>query len=243
MFDSEENMVRLDMSEYMEKHAVARLIGAPPGYIGYDEGGQLTEAVRRKPYCVVLFDEIEKAHVDVFNTLLQILDDGRLTDSQGRTVDFKNTIIIMTSNIGSRHLIENASDIIGEIADETRKTVMAEMRAHFRPEFLNRVDEIVLFKPLTLKEIERIVDLQLNLLRSRLAERHIELALNESAKELLARRGYDPVYGARPLKRLIQRELETKLSRSLLKGEITDNTRVEVVAKKGELEFSSKPTK
>lgn len=244
MFDSEENMVRLDMSEYMEKHAVSRLIGAPPGYIGYDEGGQLTEAVRRKPYCVVLFDEIEKAHVDVFNTLLQILDDGRLTDSQGRTVDFKNTIIIMTSNIGSRHLIENApsgGDQPGEIDEKTRTLVMGEMRAHFRPEFLNRVDEIVLFKPLTLKEIERIVDLQLNLLRTRLAERHIELTLSDSAKELLARRGYDPVYGARPLKRMIQRELETKLSRSLLKGEITDNSHVEVIAKKGELEFSSKP--
>jgi ATP-dependent Clp protease ATP-binding subunit ClpB len=195
-------MVRLDMSEYMEKHAVARLIGAPPGYVGYDEGGQLTEAVRRKPYCVVLFDEIEKAHVDVFNTLLQILDDGRLTDSQGRTIDFKNTIIIMTSNIGSRHLIENASDKSGEIGDKTRDLVMGELRAHFRPEFLNRVDEIVLFKPLTLAEIERIVELQLDLL---------------------------------------QRDLETRLSRALLKGEITDHSRVEVVAKKGEIEFESKP--
>jgi len=241
MFDSEENIVRLDMSEYMEKHAVARLIGAPPGYIGYDEGGQLTEAVRRKPYCVVLFDEIEKAHVDVFNTLLQILDDGRLTDSQGRTIDFKNTIIIMTSNIGSRHLIENASEKSGEIDEKTRDAVMAELRAHFRPEFLNRVDEIVLFKPLTLKEIERIVELQLNLLRSRLAERHIELELTDAAKELLARRGYDPLYGARPLKRVIQREFETKLSRALLKGDITDNSLVEVTAKKGELEFASKP--
>jgi ATP-dependent Clp protease ATP-binding subunit ClpB len=241
MFDSEEAMVRLDMSEYMEKHAVSRLIGAPPGYIGYDEGGQLTEAVRRKPYSVILFDEIEKAHVDVFNTLLQILDDGRLTDSQGRTVDFKNTIIIMTSNIGSRHLIENASEKSGEIGEKTREAVMAEMRAHFRPEFLNRVDEIVLFKPLTLAEIERIVDLQLNLLRSRLAERHIELELSDPAKELLARRGYDPVYGARPLKRIIQRELETKLSRALLKGDITDHSRVEVVTTKGELEFKSSP--
>src|SRR5476651_2590514 len=241
MFDSEENMVRLDMSEYMEKHAVSRLIGAPPGYVGYDEGGQLTEAVRRKPYSVILFDEIEKAHVDVFNTLLQILNDGPLTDSQGRTVDFKNTIIIMTSNIGSRHLIENevagAGSAPGEISEKVRDLVMAEMRAHF----LNRVDEIVLFKPLTLKEIERIVDLQLNLLRTRLAERHIEFELDETAKELLARRGYDPVYGARPLKRIIQRELETKLSRALLKGDITDNSRVEVAATKGELEFSSKP--
>jgi ATP-dependent Clp protease ATP-binding subunit ClpB len=243
MFDSEENMVRLDMSEYMEKHAVSRLIGAPPGYIGYDEGGQLTEAVRRKPYCVILFDEIEKAHVDVFNTLLQILDDGRLTDSQGRVVDFKNTIIIMTSNIGSRHLIENVSEKGGDIDEKTREAVMAEMRAHFRPEFLNRVDEIVLFKPLTMREIERIVDLQLGLLRKRLAERHIEITLNETAKELLARRGYDPVYGARPLKRVIQRELETKLSRALLKGEITDHSIVEVVATKGELEFKSKPAK
>jgi ATP-dependent Clp protease ATP-binding subunit ClpB len=241
MFDSEENMVRLDMSEYMEKHAVARLIGAPPGYIGYDEGGQLTEAVRRKPYCVVLFDEIEKAHVDVFNTLLQILDDGRLTDSQGRVVDFKNTIIIMTSNIGSRFLVENASEMVGEIADDTREKVMAELRGHFRPEFLNRVDEIVLFKPLTLKEITRIVELQVGLLKSRLAERHIDLELTDSAKELLGRRGYDPTYGARPLKRLIQRELETKLSRALLKGEITDNSRVEVTAKKGELEFRTTP--
>jgi ATP-dependent Clp protease ATP-binding subunit ClpB len=242
MFDSEDNMVRLDMSEYMEKHAVARLIGAPPGYIGYDEGGQLTEAVRRKPYCVVLFDEIEKAHADVFNTLLQILDDGRLTDSQGRVVDFKNTIIIMTSNIGSRYLTENASGLVGEIAEDTRKAVMADLRAHFRPEFLNRVDEIVLFKPLTMAEITHIVDLQLNLLRSRLAERHIDLELTKAAKELLARRGYDPVYGARPLKRLIQRELETRLSRALLKGEITDHSRMEITAKQGELEFKSEPT-
>jgi ATP-dependent Clp protease ATP-binding subunit ClpB len=242
MFDSEDNMVRLDMSEYMEKHAVARLIGAPPGYIGYDEGGQLTEAVRRKPYCVVLFDEIEKAHADVFNTLLQILDDGRLTDSQGRVVDFKNTIIIMTSNIGSRYLIEDESGLVGEIAEDTRKAVMADLRAHFRPEFLNRVDEIVLFKPLTMAEITHIVDLQLNLLRSRLAERHIDLELTKAAKELLARRGYDPVYGARPLKRLIQRELETRLSRALLKGEITDHSRMEITAKQGELEFKSEPT-
>ena len=197
--------------------------------------------MRRKPYCVVLFDEIEKAHPDVFNTLLQILDDGRLTDSQGRTVDFKNTIIIMTSNIGSRFLIENASETAGEIAEKTREQVMGEMRAHFRPEFLNRVDEIVLFKPLTMKEITRIVDLQLNLLRARLAERHIDLQLSDTAKELLARRGYDPVYGARPLKRLIQRELETKLSRALLKGEVTDHSVVEVSAKNGELEFKSTP--
>ncbi len=201
--------------------------------------------MRRKPYSVVLFDEIEKAHVDVFNTLLQILDDGRLTDSQGRTVDFKNTIIIMTSNIGSRHLIDNSPTAVLEtesgISDKARDLVMGELRNHFRPEFLNRVDEIVLFRPLTLKETERIVDLQLNLLRARLAERHIELELTETAKELLATRGYDPVYGARPLKRLIQRELETKLSRLLLKGEVTDHSRVEVKAEAGELVFETKP--
>ena len=240
LFDTEENMVRIDMSEYMEKHAVARLIGAPPGYVGYEEGGQLTESVRRKPYCVLLFDEIEKAHHDVFNVLLQILDDGRLTDSHGRTVDFKNTIIIMTSNIGSPALIENASET-GEITESVRKRVMAEMRAHFRPEFLNRVDEIVLFKPLTLGEIKKIVDLQLEILRQRLAERHIEFELTDAAKEHVAREGYDPVYGARPLKRFLQRHVETALSRKMLAGEITDNTRVRTDFKKGELIFTSEP--
>ena len=226
------------MSEYMEKHAVARLIGAPPGYVGYEEGGQLTEAVRRRPYCVVLFDEIEKAHHDVFNVLLQILDDGRLTDSQGRTVDFKNTIIIMTSNIGSPHLIENASET-GEIAEAVRKKVMAELRAHFRPEFLNRVDDIVLFKPLTLAEIKKIVELQLGLLRKRLADRHIELELSDAAKEHIAREGYDPVYGARPLKRFLQRHVETPLSRRILSGEVTDHSRVTVGFTKGELSFET----
>ena len=240
LFDSESNMVRIDMSEYMEKHAVARLIGAPPGYVGYEEGGQLTEAVRRKPYSVLLFDEIEKAHRDVFNVLLQILDDGRLTDSQGRTVDFKNTLIIMTSNIGSLHLVENASET-GEIAEDVRKSVMAELRAHFRPEFLNRVDDIVLFKSLTLSEIKRIAELQLNLLRTRLAERHIELELTESAKEHAAREGYDPVYGARPLKRYLQRHIETPLSRKLISGEIGDHSRVIVDFKSGELVFRSTP--
>ena len=240
LFDSEENIVRIDMSEYMEKHAVARLIGAPPGYIGYEEGGQLTESVRRKPYCVVLFDEIEKAHNDVFNVLLQILDDGRLTDSHGRTVDFKNTIIIMTSNIGSPHLIENASER-GEIADHVRSKVMGELRIHFRPEFLNRVDEIVLFKPLTLSEIERIIDLQVKLLRVRLLERHLELELTEAAKEYIAREGYDPVYGARPLKRYLQRHLETALSRQILAGTIPENSRVTVDCKKGQLTFESVP--
>jgi ATP-dependent Clp protease ATP-binding subunit ClpB len=240
LFDSEDNMTRVDMSEYQEKHTVARLIGAPPGYVGYEEGGQLTEAARRKPYSVVLFDEIEKAHHDVFNVLLQILDDGRLTDSHGRTVDFKNTIIIMTSNIGSRHLIENASQS-GEIAEPMRARVMAELRAHFRPEFLNRVDEIVLFKPLTLAEITRIVELQLALLRQRLANRHIELELTDAARDHIAREGYDPVYGARPLKRFIQRNVETALSRKILAGEIRDNSRVIVDFKRGNLLFGSAP--
>jgi ATP-dependent Clp protease ATP-binding subunit ClpB len=239
LFDSEDNMIRIDMSEYMEKHAVARLIGAPPGYVGYEEGGQLTEAVRRKPYSVVLFDEIEKAHPDVFNVLLQILDDGRLTDSHGRTVDFKNTIIIMTSNIGSPHLIENASET-GEIAEGVRRKVMAELRAHFRPEFLNRVDEIVLFKPLTLAEIKRIVELQLELLRQRLADRHIRLELTEAAREHIARAGYDPVYGARPLKRYLQRHIETVLARKLLAGEVPDHSIVTVDCKNGELTFEAR---
>jgi ATP-dependent Clp protease ATP-binding subunit ClpB len=227
LFDSEESMVRIDMSEYMEKHAVARLIGAPPGYVGYDEGGQLTEVVRRKPYCVILFDEIEKAHYDVFNILLQILDDGRLTDSHGRTVDFKNTIIIMTSNIGSVHLLENIT-ASGEIAEPIKTKIMTEMRGHFRPEFLNRVDETVLFKPLTLEEITRIVDLQLEILQKRLVERHITLQVTQEAKSYFARSGYDPVYGARPLKRLLQRELETSLARKLIAGEITDHTHLTV---------------
>ena len=240
LFDSEENIVRIDMSEYMEKHAVARLIGAPPGYVGYEEGGQLTESVRHKPYCVVLFDEIEKAHNDIFNVLLQILDDGRLTDSQGRTVDFKNTIIIMTSNIGSPFLIENASET-GEISEQVRKKVMGELRMRFRPEFLNRVDEIVLFKPLTLSEIERIIDLQLELLRVRLIDRHLELELTKAAKEYIAREGYDPVYGARPLKRYLQRHLETALSRQILAGTIPEDSRVTVDFKKGQLEFESVP--
>jgi ATP-dependent Clp protease ATP-binding subunit ClpB len=232
-------MVRIDMSEYMEKHTVARLIGAPPGYVGYEEGGQLTEAVRRKPYCVVLFDEIEKAHHDVFNVLLQILDDGRLTDSQGRTVDFKNTIIIMTSNIGSPLLVESASES-GEIPKSVRDKVMADLRAHFRPEFLNRVDEIVLFKPLTLEEIKKIVDLQLDLLRERLAARSIQLDLTDAARDFVAKQGYDPVYGARPLKRYLQREVETALSRKLLQGEISDHSKVSVDCRNGKLEFKSR---
>ena len=236
LFDSEDAVIRIDMSEYMEKHAVSRLIGAPPGYVGYEEGGQLTEAVRRRPYCVILFDEIEKAHPDVFNTFLQILDDGRLTDSQGRTVDFKNTLIIMTSNIGSPLLMEGL-DSKGEITEKARKSVMGELRKHFRPEFLNRVDEIVLFKPLTLAEIKKIVDLLLNLLRQRLAERRLTLELSDAAREHIAREGYDPVYGARPLKRYLQREVETRLSRKLLQGDIPDGSNLTLAYKDGQLDI------
>ena len=224
MFGDRDALIQIDMSEYMEKHAVARLIGAPPGYVGYDEGGQLTEAVRRKPYSVLLFDEIEKAHHDVFNILLQVLDDGRLTDSQGRTVDFKNTIIIMTSNIGSPLLLEGAA--AGEIDEETRETVMHELRQHFRPEFLNRVDEIVLFTPLALEQIRRIVQLLMVQLRARLADRRITLELTPVAEEYIARAGYDPVYGARPLKRYLQRQVETGLSRQILSGNIVDGSNV-----------------
>ena len=234
LFDSEDNMVRLDMSEYQERHTVSRLMGAPPGYIGYEEGGQLTEAVRRKPYSVVLFDEIEKAHPDVFNTLLQILDDGRLTDAQGRTVNFRNTVIIMTSNIGSLHLLDGVTDA-GEIRADARDRVMGELRDHFRPEFLNRVDEIVLFKPLTLGEIERIVELQIADVRDRLAGRRLGLELTEAACVLIAREGYDPVYGARPLRRFIQREVETRIGRALIAGEIGDGATITVDAEQDQL--------
>jgi ATP-dependent Clp protease ATP-binding subunit ClpB len=234
LFDSEDNMVRLDMSEYQERHTVSRLVGAPPGYVGYDEGGQLTEAVRRKPYSVVLFDEIEKAHADVFNTFLQVLDDGRLTDSQGHQVDFRNTVVIMTSNIGSHYLFDGVTPD-GEIKPDARERVMAELRSHFRPEFLNRVDDIVLFTPLSLPQIERIVDLQLEELRNRLAENQIELDITPQARRLIAERGYDPVYGARPLRRYIAREVETKIGRALLRGEITAAGRVGIDVENGEL--------
>jgi len=234
LFDSEENLIRIDMSEYMERHTVSRLIGAPPGYIGYEEGGQLTEAVRRKPYSVILFDEIEKAHHDVFNVLLQILDDGRVTDAQGHTVDFKNTVIIMTSNIGSHLLLEGVT-ARGEISDAARDAVLREMRAHFRPEFLNRVDDIVLFKPLTLPEIKRIVDLQTEDLRRRLADRGVQLELTDAARELVARQGFDPVYGARPLKRFLQHQLESRIGRALIAGEVHDGARLLVDVKDGNL--------
>jgi len=234
LFDSEDNVVRLDMSEYMEKHTVSRLVGAPPGYVGYEEGGQLTEAVRRKLYSVILFDEIEKAHQDVFNVLLQILDDGRLTDAQGRTVDFKNTVVIMTSNIGSQYLLEGITDR-GYIEPAARERAMKEMRLQFRPEFLNRVDDIVLFKPLTLDEIKKIVDLQTEQLRRRLADRQITLEITDPAREFIAREGYDPVYGARPLKRFIQREIETRIGRALIAGSIPDGTEITVALEKGAL--------
>jgi len=214
------------MSEYQEKHTVARLLGAPPGYIGYEEGGQLTEAVRRRPYCVVLFDEIEKAHSDVFNVLLQILDDGRLTDGQGRTVDFKNTIVIMTSNIGSHRILEYNGAFAGEGYSRMKDTVLDELRHHFRPEFLNRVDEIIVFHALSEEHLKQIVEIQLNGLRKRLAERHLEIELTDRARVHLVRSGYDPVYGARPLKRAIQREIETPMARMILGGEVRDGAHV-----------------
>jgi ATP-dependent Clp protease ATP-binding subunit ClpB len=234
LFDTEDNMVRIDMSEYQERHTVSRLIGAPPGYVGYDEGGQLTEAVRRKPYSVVLFDEIEKAHPDVFNALLQVLDDGRLTDAQGRTVDFRNTAIIMTSNIGSQYLVEGSSSG-GEIKPEAHDMVMADLRQHFRPEFLNRIDDIVLFTPLTEPDIERIVDLMFNDLRARLAERQITLDITEGSRRYIAEQGFDPVYGARPLRRYIAREVETRIGRALLGGDVHDGGVIRVSMREGEL--------
>jgi len=239
LFDSEDNMVRIDMSEYMERHTVSRLIGAPPGYVGYEEGGQLTEAVRRKPYSVILFDEIEKAHHDVFNVLLQILDDGRVTDAQGRTVDFKNTVIILTSNIGSHHLLEGVS-AEGVIREEAGKAVMAELRHHFRPEFLNRVDDIVMFKPLSREEIKRIIHLLAADLRKRLADRRIALELTEAACDLIAREAYDPVYGARPLKRFLQHHLETRIGRALIGGDIHEGATITVDEQGGELVVTPK---
>ena len=233
LFDTEAAMVRIDMSEYMEKHSVSRLIGAPPGYVGYDEGGQLTEAVRRKPYAVVLFDEIEKAHPDVFNVLLQVLDDGRITDSQGRTVDFKNTIIIMTSNLGSRHLLEGVTG--DTIPESVRESVMMELRKAFRPEFLNRIDETILFKPLTLEEITIIVDLLLADLNKRLADRRVTVVLDKVAKDWAAEKGYDPVFGARPLKRFLQRHIETKLARALISGAVAEGSAVKFTVKADEL--------
>jgi ATP-dependent Clp protease ATP-binding subunit ClpB len=253
LFDDENAMIRIDMSEYMEKHTVARLIGAPPGYVGYEEGGQLSEAVRRRPYSVVLFDEIEKAHHDVFNVLLQVLDDGRLTDGQGRTVDFKNTIVIMTSNLGSPIIQEyfanaerglrNAESKKSEIRNpksEMEQAVMAELKKHFRPEFLNRVDDVIIFQSLDEREIERIVDIQLEKLKKRLAQQQLTLDVDSAAKKLLAAEGYDPQFGARPLKRAIQEHILNPLSMRLLEGEFKPGDKIKVTAKDDELVFQRK---
>lgn len=239
MFDDEKNLIRIDMSEYMEKHAVSRLVGAPPGYVGYDEGGQLTEAVRRKPYSVILFDEIEKAHPDVFNILLQVLDDGRLTDNKGRTVDFKNTIIIMTSNIGSMDLIEGIDDR-GNISDESRNSVMDELKSRFKPEFLNRIDDIVMFKPLTKQDIYKIIEKQVSLLQKQLEDRQITIEIDESAEDLIIDKAYDVLYGARPVKRFIESNVETKLGRELIKGTVTDKDTVVITNVDGELGIKKK---
>jgi ATP-dependent Clp protease ATP-binding subunit ClpB len=246
LFDDEHAMIRIDMSEYQEKHTVARLVGAPPGYVGYEEGGQLTEAVRRRPYSVVLFDEIEKAHHDVFNVMLQILDDGRLTDGQGRTVDFKNTIVIMTSNVGSQRILDfsvGRRGFEGEEFEELKEIVLEELRRNFRPEFLNRVDETIVFHALTEEHLKQIIDIQLERLRARLADRHITLTLTDDAKYNLVRTGYDPHFGARPLKRAIQKKLETPLGRALLNGTVHDGQTVIVDGKPdaGELTFSTAP--
>jgi ATP-dependent Clp protease ATP-binding subunit ClpB len=235
MFDTQDALVRIDMSEFMEKHSVARLIGAPPGYVGYEEGGALTEAVRRRPYQVVLFDEIEKAHPDVFNVLLQVLDDGRLTDGQGRTVDFRNTLIIMTSNLGSEYLVAQAE---GEDTEAVRGQVMAEVRAHFRPEFLNRVDEIILFHRLKREHMGRIVDIQIEHLQKLLEDRKISITLDAKARDWLAEKGYDPAYGARPLKRTIQKSVQDPLAELILSGKIKDGEKVKVSAGRDGLVFN-----
>ena len=240
LFDDENNMVRIDMSEYMEKYSVSRLIGAPPGYVGYEEGGQLTEAVRRKPYSVVLFDEIEKAHPDVFNVLLQVLDDGRITDSQGRTVDFKNTILIMTSNIGSQYLLDGIQDD-GSISEEARNLVMQDLRAHFRPEFLNRLDETIMFKPLTKDNIGHIVDLLLKGLNKRLADQELTVELSPAAKQFVIEGGYDPVYGARPLKRFVQKEVETSTAKLILGGQVSEGDTILLDVENGGLKAMVKP--
>ena len=236
LFDDEAAMVRIDMSEFMEKHSVARLIGAPPGYVGYEEGGALTEAVRRRPYQVVLFDEVEKAHPDVFNVLLQVLDDGRLTDGQGRTVDFRNTLIIMTSNLGAEYLVSLGE---GEDVDKVRDEVMGVVRASFRPEFLNRIDEVILFHRLRQQDMGQIVSIQLERLGKLLADRKIELALDDAAIKWLGERGYDPAYGARPLKRVMQKELQDPLAEKILQGDILDGSIVQVSSGSDRLVFKA----
>lgn len=236
LFDSEEQIIRIDMSEYMEKHSVSRLIGAPPGYVGYEEGGQLTEAVRRKPYSVILLDEMEKAHPEVFNILLQMLDDGRVTDSHGRVVDFKNTVIIMTSNIGSQFLLQDSMEN-DEISEQVKEKVMAQLKAHFRPELLNRVDEIILFKPLSLQSIEKIVVKLVNELQMRLSDKGIQLSITDEAKHFIAENGYDPIFGARPLRRYIQRNVETTLAKEIIRGRIKENSRVKITVKDGNIQL------
>ncbi|MCY6484548.1 ATP-dependent chaperone ClpB [Clostridium aestuarii] len=236
LFDSEENIIRIDMSEYMEKYSVSKLIGAPPGYVGYEEGGQLTEAIRRRPYSVVLFDEIEKAHDDVFNIFLQIFDDGRLTDNKGKTIDFKNCIIIMTSNIGSDYLLENAD--LTNVDEDVRKKVMNAMKRRFKPEFLNRLDDVIMFKPLTMEEIEQIIDIFVDEIKNRLKEKNIELEISKEAKKLMAQEGYDPIYGARPLKRYIARTLETQIAKMIIKGEVYDGSKIKIIKQNEELQLN-----
>jgi ATP-dependent Clp protease ATP-binding subunit ClpB len=239
MFDSEDAIVRIDMSEYMEKHTVSRLMGAPPGYVGYEEGGQLTEAIRRRPYSVILFDEIEKAHADVFNVMLQILDDGRLTDAQGRTVDFKNTIIIMTSNIGSQYILDVAGD--DSKYEEMKNRVMDAMRNNFRPEFLNRIDEVIIFHSLEKSQLRQIVKLQVELLESRLEEQKLFLKMSDAALDFIAEIGYDPVYGARPLKRAVQRYVETPIAKAILRGEYQQKDTIFVDVEDERLTFKKLP--
>lgn len=238
MFDSEDHMIRIDMSEYMEKHSVSRLVGAPPGYVGYEEGGQLTEAVRRNPYSIVLLDEIEKAHPDVFNILLQVLDDGRITDSQGRLVDFKNTVIIMTSNIGSTLLLERTEN--GEISEELEQDVMQTLQASFKPEFLNRVDDIILFKPLTLENVKGIVEKLVEELQQRLESQEIHISISNEAKSFIAEQAYDPIYGARPLKRYLVRHVETPLAREIVSGNVMPHSSVEIDLLDGTFQFKTK---
>ena len=239
LFGTTDAMIRIDMSEYMEKYSVSRLVGAPPGYVGYEEGGQLTEAVRRKPYSVVLFDEIEKAHPDVFNVLLQVLDDGRITDSQGRTIDFKNTILIMTSNIGSPYLLDGI-DEKGDIKPEAQEQVMNDLRGHFRPEFLNRLDEIIMFKPLTKDNIGKIIDLMVKELSDRLADQELSLELTDAAKQMVVDNGYDPVYGARPLKRYLQNYVETLTAKKILSGDVHAGDTIVLDVKDGAFTVSTK---
>ena len=238
LFDDERNMVRIDMSEYMEKYSVSRLIGAPPGYVGYDEGGQLTEAVRRKPYSVVLFDEVEKAHPDVFNILLQVLDDGRITDSHGRTVDFKNTIIIMTSNLGSDIILDGIKD--GEISPEAKERVSSLLKSSFRPEFLNRLDEIIMFKPLTKENLSGIIDILMEGLKKRLADKTLRLEVTDAAKSLIIERGFDPIYGARPLKRYLQSAAETLIAKEILRGDLAAGSTLVLDAENGDLSCRKK---